>query len=370
MSEPKKPPATFRDRVAVDAAHALRAVVGEDRARESAGRLALAFDAALRSAADPKALLACSPASVGNCIAMSAITQLYPGGPSPDVYLVPRNGVLSWSLTHVGMAKLAARQGLALLPVPVHREDHLVVGYGEAVEHRQDRRRSPSSLADLDGVIVVLRRVSDGVILARPYIAGDVIQARRSASSYGKVWQAWPVEMAMKTAIKYCYARGMLPITGDDWTAAAAADHEAEMLDVESAPVAAPEPRQSTRALLTDDYTPAPDFAAENERLADRETVAAAPAPAKRARAKVAPAPDLAAVLASGGATIDDLDRWRGEQGKPPVSDLTDDQRAQLATWLAADPARVAALLPAPEPEDEDGAGPMPWDNDAFGGDR
>lgn len=64
-----------------------------------------------------------------------------------------------------------------------------------------------------------------------------------------------------------------------------------------------------------------------------------------------APPPDLGEVLSAGGATIAHLDAWRASQPKPlpPVADLTDAQRGQLAAWLAADPTRVAALLPTEE---------------------
>jgi hypothetical protein len=73
-----------------------------------------------------------------------------------------------------------------------------------------------------------------------------------------------------------------------------------------------------------------------------------------------APPPDLGEVLSAGGATIAQLDAWRSAQGKPETSTLTDAQRAQLAGWLAADPARVAALIPtSPEPE------PDEWDGGA-----
>lgn len=76
-----------------------------------------------------------------------------------------------------------------------------------------------------------------------------------------------------------------------------------------------------------------------------------------------APPPDLEAVLAAGGATVAHLDTWRASQAKPlpPVADLTDAQRGQLAAWLAADPSRVAALLPNEEPADDKADGEDPW---------
>jgi len=63
---------------------------------------------------------------------------------------------------------------------------------------------------------------------------------------------------------------------------------------------------------------------------------------------------DLGALLADHDLTPADLDRWRESEGKAPIETLTDDQRAQLAGWLAGDPARldaVRALIPTTDPE-------------------
>jgi hypothetical protein len=68
-------------------------------------------------------------------------------------------------------------------------------------------------------------------------------------------------------------------------------------------------------------------------------------------------APSLSDVLSGAGLTIQDLDAWRAAQGKPSVSEGTDAQRAQLAGWLMADPARLEALRPV-EPTPEDTAAP------------
>jgi recombinational DNA repair protein RecT len=288
MSTEVQKPRSFRENVTIDALAILADMYGVERAKVAAGRLALSFDAAVRTAKDPQALLDCSPASVRACITTSAITQLYPGGPSPDVYLVPRMKVLQWSLTHVGMAKLAARQGYALIVVPVHVDDKVKVEFGEAVAHEQDPRRTPRSLDELAGVIVVLRRIADGAVISRPFISQAIIQTRAKAKGAGPVWNQWPVEMALKTAIRYSYARGMLPLTGEDWQAAMMGD-EPEVIDVEADAATATKPaKQSTRALLTDDYAPIPDFAAESSRLAERETVAADPEPEAKPKAKPA----------------------------------------------------------------------------------
>lgn len=48
--------------------------------------------------------------------------------------------------------------------------------------------------------------------------------------------------------------------------------------------------------------------------------------------------------------TIEDVDRWRASENKPPVGELTDDQRAKLAVYLTTHPETVnaiRALIPA-----------------------
>lgn len=68
----------------------------------------------------------------------------------------------------------------------------------------------------------------------------------------------------------------------------------------------------------------------------------------------------LDSVLTDGGVTMAALDGWRAKEGKPPVADLTDDQRRKLTSWLAADPARIDALrpfMPEPSPAREPGEG-------------
>jgi len=71
-----------------------------------------------------------------------------------------------------------------------------------------------------------------------------------------------------------------------------------------------------------------------------------------RLAAQSRPTADLATVLTDAELTEGDIDRWRASDGRPPVATLTDEQRAQLAGWLAADPTRLApirALIPPPK---------------------
>lgn len=63
-----------------------------------------------------------------------------------------------------------------------------------------------------------------------------------------------------------------------------------------------------------------------------------------------APTANLDALLEEHGLTRDDVDRWRAANDKGPLSDLTPEQVAKLAGWLAADSKRleeISALVPA-----------------------
>lgn len=52
----------------------------------------------------------------------------------------------------------------------------------------------------------------------------------------------------------------------------------------------------------------------------------------------------LDGLLSDAGLTLDDVDRWRAANGKGPVADLSDGERATFAAWLAGNPARIDAI--------------------------
>ncbi len=52
----------------------------------------------------------------------------------------------------------------------------------------------------------------------------------------------------------------------------------------------------------------------------------------------------LAEVLEDARLTVEAVDLWRESTGKGPVSDLTDEQRAQLGNWLARDESRLETV--------------------------
>lgn len=228
---------TLRQRVTHMASHMLVDLVGEDRATEATARVAMAFAAACRAARNPQDIERCSPESIGAAVAMSALTGLMPGGAMPSVWLVPRGGQLQWMISHRGLLTLCRRAGYQLVAVPVGKEDHIRIEFGEVVEHEAKPGAEPSTLGDLAGVIVSCRRIADGAILGRYWMPGADVRKRQKKSAGGSVWRDWPMEMAAKTAIKWACARGLVPIDSIELDRALQADTRAEV---------APEPQRRT----------------------------------------------------------------------------------------------------------------------------
>ncbi len=220
-------PGGMRHKVQRVASRLLIDLVGEDRAKEASARTGLAFAAAHRAARNPRDIENCSMASIASAVAMSALTGLMPGGAMPVCWLVPRGGELQWMISHRGLMQLSRKSGYQLSAVPVGADDHVVIEYGEVTEHRATVGQEPTDLADLVGLIVSCKRLSDGVVLGRYWLAGSYIRKCSKIRGAGPVWRSWPIEMAQKTAIKWACARGMVPIESIELDYALAADTRA-----------------------------------------------------------------------------------------------------------------------------------------------
>ena len=197
---------------------------------QAAQRITMAVLGAMQAARDPSAFHHCTDLSLANCIALSAQTGLLPGGPSPSVYLVPQSArrgeppELQWRITHRGISVLAYRSGFALRAVPVAAADFLSVSLGEVVEHAPDGTSWPSTLEELQGIAVCVKDLDRGRDVIRAWVAMPVIAARRALARSSNIWQKWPIEMAQKTAIKYCLARGVLPLDSAELSVALTED--------------------------------------------------------------------------------------------------------------------------------------------------
>lgn len=201
----------------------LVALVGEERAKESAGRLALALRAAvaaqmLSKKKDDPSLYDATPEALANAIAMSALTGLMPGGLNPDCWLVPRGGSaggMVWMVSHRGIVKLVRRAGYEIEPVIVYRDERFV------------RRRTPFLSIEHDERLDVEQSYNSIVAAYCIFwpegkrdewrahvISADEIDLHRKASSFanGSIWTTWWASMVMKTIIKATAARGFVPL--------------------------------------------------------------------------------------------------------------------------------------------------------------
>ena len=229
-------PKSFRGLVEASAGSFLTNLLGSEEGARASARVGLAFAAAVRAAKKPQDLYRCSPESVSSAVAMSALTDLMPGGAMPLVWLIPRGGELQWMPSHRGLTVLAQRCGYIVRAVPVSHADQLEIEMGDVVKHVADPDSWPTSVSELRGVYVKITRMSDGASFGAPWLPSEAIAQRRKQG--GPVWNQWPVEMAQKTAIRWAMARGYVPIEGIEMQQALEADKEPEPVKVSiSAPV-------------------------------------------------------------------------------------------------------------------------------------
>lgn len=283
----------FTRRVNQSAGRLLIEWVGEARAREAKGRITSAFSSAALSARDPSDFYACTAASVAQCVAISALTGIMPStGATALAYLIPRrprkgeDPQLQYQLSHRGIAALASRAGMILIPVPVGYLDHLIIRDGEVSEHEGNPDEPPMYWDELRGVALLVKDRTTGVVLYRGWVAKVVIEKRRDMSDsfhwaegegdWAKersTWHKWGIEMAMKTAMHYAIGRGWAIIDDTEAVRALSMDVSSDVIDVDATEVPANMPALEDHEGMRD----APDFDKMKEDLANKEKVEVEP---------------------------------------------------------------------------------------------
>jgi len=171
-----------------------------------------------KEAARSPAIYECTSSTVGQCVAMCALTGLLPGGPLPDVYLVPRRnnkagGImeLHWQISFRGYLTLARRSGYQIKAVPVFDGERFAwtEGLNPSLEHEPSLDRTETWDA-LRAVYVVAH--TQGMPAAFQVATKTTIDARRKAAQKDDFWAKWPVEMAMKAAVRYAAQRGLIAL--------------------------------------------------------------------------------------------------------------------------------------------------------------
>ena len=218
MANAIHPANQFRSIVETKASDFLQTMMGTESGANAAGQVALAF----RQAAQTNdRLYSCDPASVAQAVALSAMTGLMPGGPLPAVYLLPRGKSLQWQVSHRGFAKLAARNGVRLRTKAVFEDDefHVIEGTEHKLEHVPDLSAEQSW--DTLVAVYVVAHYKDGnkdfVVIRK----ADIEKRRANSDAYKRnknqsPWSQWPIEMALKTGLRYAFARGIVPM--DEYT--------------------------------------------------------------------------------------------------------------------------------------------------------
>lgn len=235
-------PNQFRQQATTIAYSLLRDWVGEERAKEATGRIAVAVSAAAAAARDPKEFYRCTPQSVATCIAISALTGIMPStGSAALAYLVPqpaRKGeppLLQYQLSHRGLNALARRCGQQMLAIPVGNSDEVQSDeYGMMQIVSRDIDDPPTEEKELRGVMVLVRELSSGAVVAQGWVPKKLIELRktmsRSARSEYSPWAKWYVEMAMKTAMHYAINRGWCVIDDTEAVRALKSDAEQDLI--------------------------------------------------------------------------------------------------------------------------------------------
>jgi len=159
------------------------------------------------------AIRACSEDSIATCIAASIRTRLLPGGRYAPVYLVPRRGALVWSINHLGLLALAARDGIEVRAIPVHRDDTLTVDKIAAICTLDSSPDAWANSAEtLRGVIVAVAPMDGVGRQHQHWVPLPVIERARSASQIkgDGPWATDYAAMACAAAIRAITARGAL----------------------------------------------------------------------------------------------------------------------------------------------------------------
>lgn len=232
-------------------------VVGDDDLDRAQRHMLLAFG----PGASPQ-LRQCTPESIGYAIALSAMSGLMPGGPMPDVWLIPRknrhNGnrvEANWQISARGYVRLARRAGWDLDPVLVFRGEafQLTRGTSPGIVHVPDVDTARGYDDIRLGYAVA---TSPNGLRKFAVLRKGQIDQRRAKAETQNIWNEWPEEMALKTVSAYAGRRELFPC--DPGARHAIEADVTESINVEPLPPA-PEPPRLVPADFGIPEAPEPD---------------------------------------------------------------------------------------------------------------
>lgn len=178
---------------------------------------------ALSAIPEDSPIYSCMPDSVVGCMAMSAMTGLFPGGHNPDVWLIPRKSkqhgyklVLNWQISYRGHIRLCRRSpGWDVQAVPVYTPDVFTRSRSSSggAEYHHEPVYDPTGDGDADwealrGCLIVVQSPTGE---KWDFLSKGAIEKRRNKAQDPANWNEWPIERAMGTACAYAGQREMWP---------------------------------------------------------------------------------------------------------------------------------------------------------------
>ncbi len=276
LSERQQAALNFARMTRVVAEKSLADILGSEEGKKRAAQFSIVFRAAANASADPMAIYGCSVESVAACLTNSLLTGLMPGGASPGCYLIPKGSQLLWWINHRGIIELARRNKQTVQARAIFPGDTLELSENEnGTRFQYESRHDPKdeSFEKLIEVVVLVRGGKNNKIIDYVRMSRKQIEDRRSKSQLPNngPWKQWPLEMALKTALKYALSRGIISIS----------DHAAQqVLASEDAPFEAPAAPALPTPVPMITQAPQP-FADLEAQLVDPPEQKADPAPAQ-----------------------------------------------------------------------------------------
>lgn len=221
----------FVDRITTQVIAAMPLTVPDADLKRARARFRVAFSADAQGA-----LQECSPESVARAIVMSAMSGLYPGGPRPDVWLIPRRNKhkgnaleAQWQMSFRGYIRLARRAGWELEPVLVFEGEVFEIEEGDKPGIKHVRNLDlPKTWESLRYAYIRVYPVGQREQARYAYLTKAEILKRRSKAQDPSIWNEWPLEMTYKTMCHYAGNRELFP-TDDPTRYAMEASEQAEI---------------------------------------------------------------------------------------------------------------------------------------------
>jgi recombinational DNA repair protein RecT len=200
-------------RIATNVVAAMPLSVPDEALKRARARFRVVFSA------DTGKLAECTPESVARAVVLSALSGLFPGGPNPDVWLIPRKnkhlgGALeaNWQMAYRGYIRLARRAGWDIEPVLVFDDDDFAIeeGMEPKVSHKPNLD-GVQTWETLRGAYARVFPVGNRASTKIAWLSKRRIVERRAKAPDQGIWNEWPLEQTFKTICNFAGQRELFP---------------------------------------------------------------------------------------------------------------------------------------------------------------